>query len=178
MIRLVRSQSANDHLNIEGNQMTNQPTIIVNGQRATINYNQTVNATLESLWFLVDNFNNVSQWHPDVVDSTIEKGTGFEAGSIRQIHLKNGTPLREELRSISKATHSYTYSVIEAPLPLTNHESTLTMTSQSPTHTVIQWSAVFDAVEIDPRMLAEGVLEGVIKAGISGLEKHANAHSK
>src|SRR6202048_5114646 len=81
-----------------------------------------IEAPLEAVWALLENFGNVSRWHPDVPESRIENGGGGQKpGDIRSIKLRDGTRVREKLLAISDEAKSYTYSVIEAPLPIRNH---------------------------------------------------------
>jgi NADPH:quinone reductase len=85
-------------------------------------------APIDAVWAQLKNFGNVSRWHPDVSESRIENGgTGQEPGDIRSIKLRDGTPIREKLLAISDESKSYTYSVIEAPLPIRNHSSTVSL---------------------------------------------------
>jgi hypothetical protein len=143
----------------------------VAGQYQTVHVKHTeiINAPIEALWQLVGDFNNVSQWHPDVVDSRIELGSGKDAHPIRAIHLRDGTPLKEKLLAISNTDHSYTYSVIESPLPLRNHRSTVRFDRLSGTQTRVTWTADFEAVGVAADQIAEGVNSSVMETGIAGL---------
>jgi len=134
-----------------------------------VEHAEIVDASVDALWRLVSDFNNVARWHPDVVDSRIETGTGTEPGAVRAIRLRDGTQLKERLLSTSSVDHVYSYSVIEAPLPLRNHRSTVRFDPLDPTRTRVTWTADFDAVAVDPDELASGVRSSVIVAGISGL---------
>jgi carbon monoxide dehydrogenase subunit G len=140
-----------------------------------VEHSEIIDAPVEDVWSLVSDFNNVASWHPDVTDSRIEAGSGKEAGTIRAIHLRDGTPLREELLAISRNDHSYTYSIIESPLPLRNHRSTVRLEPLAHSRTRVTWTAEFDAVDVDPDTLASGVESAVMTAGISGLRGNATA---
>src|SRR5260370_39330018 len=112
---------------------------------ATVAHSELIDAPVDELWQLLSDFNNVAVWHPDVVHSRIESGTGTQAGAVRAIRLRDGTPVREMLLAISSTDHSYTYAVIEAPLPLRNHRSTVKLESLGSTQTRVTWTADFEA---------------------------------
>ena len=134
-----------------------------------IEHAEIIDASVDALWRLVSDFNNVARWHPDVVDSRIETGTGTKPGEVRAIRLRDGTQLKERLLSISSVDHAYSYSVIDAPLPLRNHRSTVRFDPLDSARTRVTWTADFDAVDVDPDELASGVKSSVIVAGIAGL---------
>ena len=102
-----------------------------------------IEAPIAALWGLVKDFNNISHWHPDVTESRLESGTGLVPGAIRQIRLRNGMSIREQLMEISDREHFYTYSVIEAPLPIRDHQSTVRFTEAGDSRTQVVWSAKF-----------------------------------
>jgi 8-hydroxy-5-deazaflavin:NADPH oxidoreductase len=130
-----------------------------------------IEAPIVALWALVKDFNNVSRWHPDVADSRLESGTGPGPGAIRQVRLRNGMSIREQLFEISDSEHFYTYSVIESPLPIRDHQSSVRFTEVSESRTQVVWSAKFTVVGADPKQFADGVKAGVLDLGIEGLRR-------
>jgi Polyketide cyclase / dehydrase and lipid transport len=140
-----------------------------NSEQVHVEQAEVIDASIGELWELVANFNNITSWHPDVASSQLEHGSGMEAGSIRALHLRDGTPVREQLLAISAAEHSYSYSVIESPLPLKNHSSTVQFEPVAANRTRVIWRADFEADGADPGELASGVKSSVIAAGIKGL---------
>jgi carbon monoxide dehydrogenase subunit G len=130
-----------------------------------------VDRPIAQLWALVADFSNLSRWHPDVVESQIESGSGTSEGAVRALVLRNGMRLRERLVAISDAEHFYTYSVIESPMPVRDHQSTVRFESRGLNATEVTWSARFNVVGADPAAIAEGVKAGVIDLGIQGLRQ-------
>jgi hypothetical protein len=130
---------------------------------------ETIEGDLDAVWALVEDFDNVPNWHPQVADSKIENGSGREAGAIRAIHLADGTPLRETLRAISAQDRSYTYSVIEAPLPIENHRATVTFSNAGAGKVRVVWQTSLDVTgDAAPADIEEGVRTGVVAPGIEG----------
>jgi len=75
-------------------------------------------------------FSTLAQWHPAVQDCIIEGGGPADrGGAVRAIHLNYGTPLRERVTALSDNDMSYSCSVIESPLPLSYHSSTVSLLS-------------------------------------------------
>ena len=130
-----------------------------------------VAAPVETLWRLVGDFNNIAEWHPDVTESRLESGSGHEAGSVRSVRLRNGLSIREILLAISPEEHFYKYSVIDSPLPMRDHESTVRFTALDESRTQVNWSARFAVIEGDVKAFADGVKAGVLDLGIDGLRQ-------
>jgi hypothetical protein len=110
-------------------------------------------------------------WHPDVIECHLESGSGQQAGAVRTIRLRNGIWIRERLLAISPQDRFYTYAVIESPLPIREHESTVRFTSLNNSQTEVKWTAQFMVVEGDPKALADGVKVGVLDLGVEGLRR-------
>jgi 8-hydroxy-5-deazaflavin:NADPH oxidoreductase len=131
-----------------------------------------IEASVERVWSEVANFNNVAAWHPDVTESQLlNRATGTKPGDIRSIRLRDGTALKERLVALDPDSHSYTYSVLDGQLPLSEHTSTLTMRSLDRQRTEVTWTARFRAVGAPRDVLAQGVRTGVLELGLQGLAK-------
>ena len=107
-----------------------------------------------------------------MLESRIENGgTGRRPGDIRSIKLRDGTSVREKLLAISDESKSYAYSVIEAPLPIRNHSSTVSLSATPDNRTAITWAAEFIVDDgIDATAITAGVKAGVIELGFEGLK--------
>ena len=74
------------------------------------------------IWDKIGNFNALPDWHPAVERSELEEG-----GTLRRLHLVGGGEILEKLER-SDDGKSYTYSIVEGPLPVMNYTSTLLVT--------------------------------------------------
>jgi CPA1 family monovalent cation:H+ antiporter len=149
---------------------------VVHGSRLThVSSSTVIEAPVDAVWALLKNFNNVAHWHPDVAESQIEDGgTGRDPGDVRSIRLRDGTPIREKLLAISDEFKVYTYSVIEAPLPIGNHISTVSLSAAPDNRTAITWIAQFMVDDgVDPTAIAAGVKTRVMELGFEGLKAAA-----
>ena len=148
------------------------------GQHLRVESSGQIDAPVDVLWSFVSNFNNIAHWHPDVIASRLESGTGTDAGSVRNLRLRNGMCIRERLLAISPENHYYKYSVIESPLPMRDHESLVRFTRLNGSRTRVTWIAEFSATGGDAEALANGVKTGVMDLGIEGLTAAATSGRK
>ena len=90
---------------------------MVKVERSTI-----INAPVERVWAVLRDFNGHDTWHPIVAESRIEEGReGDMVGSVRRFRLQDGSELREHLLSLSDRDHSFSYYLLDTPIPLLNY---------------------------------------------------------
>ena len=115
------------------------------------------------IWSRIGSFNALPDWHPAVERSELEDG-----GTIRRLHLVGGGEIVEKLEA-SEDGKSYTYSIVESPLPVMNYTSTLRVTEGADGKAEVEWSSNFDPVG-SPEEAAE-VIQGIYQAGLDNLKK-------
>jgi mxaD protein len=139
-----------------------------------------INETVETVWTVVKQFDAISNWNPDVKEST---GDGKnEAGAIRTITLQNGESFTEELDYYSDAEHKYKYRIkkenVQA-LPISSHSSTLQVSAGDDANTsVVSLKSRFyrgDTGNTPPENLnddaAVKAMTAFFKNGLEGLKK-------
>ena len=82
---------------------------------------------------------------------------------MRTLALKGGGTIVEEQVERDEAGMSYTYRIIESPLPVANYESTIAVGHEG--GTTIVWTGKFDAKGA-PDADAIGVIEGIYQGGL------------
>src|SRR5260370_217624 len=81
-----------------------------------------IEAPIESVWATLRDFNGHERWHPAVAASVIEEGAAGDAiGAVRNFRLADGARIREQLLALSDIETSFTYCILEAPVPLRNY---------------------------------------------------------
>jgi Polyketide cyclase / dehydrase and lipid transport len=125
-----------------------------------------VEETPEAVWQKIGEFCAIQDWHPAV--STCEQ-TQEGGETYRTLTLGDGSTIRERL--IERTNSSYTYEIIESPLPVQSYRATLSVSAEGE-GTRIDWKGSFDAKDA-PDTDAEFVIDGIYEAG---LEEIANAH--
>ena len=127
-------------------------------------------ASAEDLCAAVGEFGGITNWHPAIAKSELAPGTpGDQTGSIETCSLGDGAQWREEQTARSDAERTYTYSILESPMPVENYLSTVTVTPEG-RKARLDWSCTFDVpAETETEMV--GMMNGVYQAGVDALKK-------
>jgi hypothetical protein len=121
----------------------------------------TVAAESTAVWQVVGDFCDVDDWHPGIVSCVLEARDGTVH---RQLTLGDGALVLEQLMSSTPGV-SYTYAIVEAPLPISDYVSTVSITSGNPT--TITWQGTFSS---DVPEMA-GAIQGLYDGGLSALSE-------
>ena len=117
--------------------------------------------SVEEVWAAIGGFNDLSQWHPAVVGSTLEEG-----GRVRRLRLADGASLVERLHSFSERERSYAYSIEQGPLPVSRYRSLLHVSEPAGGRGCrVEWSGEFAADGV-PEAEAVRVITGIYRAGL------------
>ena len=112
-----------------------------------------LNAPIDAVWTMVRAFDGVANWNPAVTAARMESGTATEPSSIRHLDIVDGTAFRETLLELSDPKTSYTYDILESPLPVRNYVSTHRFVPVTATNQTLGiWESWFDC---DPSLEAE-----------------------
>jgi hypothetical protein len=121
-------------------------------------------ATPDVVWAKIGDFCGIAAWHP-----AIEKCTLSGDGKVRTLALKGGGVLHERLEKRDEAAHSYSYSIIDGPLPVANYLSTISVAADG-AGSKITWIGKYDAKGASDAE-AMKVIDGVYQGGIDVLVK-------
>jgi hypothetical protein len=141
--------------------------------KASIFVSSVLDASVDDVWAKIRDFNALPEWHPAIVDSQIEGGEPSDkVGCIRNFNLiDDGGNIREQLLTLSDATHTCTYSILESPMPLDNYAATLSLTPITDgNRTYIQWTAEFTCAAEEEDGLVDFVGNGVFQGGFDSLK--------
>ena len=130
---------------------------------AAVHSSAKANSTLsaDAMWAKVGDFCGISQWHP-----AIEKCELSADGKQRTLSLKGGGTVVEKLVKMDAAHRSYTYAIINSPLPVSHYRSTLSVKPHGKGSTV-SWTGKFDAKgasDADAKKTMDGVYDAGVKA--------------
>jgi len=121
--------------------------------------------TAEEAWRTIGSFNGVPKWHPAVVSSTLEND-----GQIRRLQLLGGGEVVEQLEKHDDKSFTYTYSIVDSPMPVANYSSTIRVTDDGEGGCKVDWSGEFDPT-IDAVKTAEDVVMGIYTTGLDNFKK-------
>jgi hypothetical protein len=121
-----------------------------------------------TVWDTVGGFNNLAKWHPAVARSDeAKKGTE----TVRTLTLHGGGTIVERLDSKDDKSRSYTYSILEGPLPVRKYQATLKVSENTDgTGCTVEWASEFEPSGA-PASDAEKVIRGIYEAGFDSLRK-------
>ena len=72
------------------------------------------------VWQLIGGFNSLPNWLPYIPKSELS-----EDGRVRRLANPDGQTIVERLEAFDNAARSYSYSILQAPFPVTGYQSTL-----------------------------------------------------
>jgi Polyketide cyclase / dehydrase and lipid transport len=121
------------------------------------------------VWAFVGDFCAIKDWHPAVAECVqIEE----DGDTFRILTLGDGGKIKEKLTDTDDT--SYSYEIIEGPLPVKNYKATLEVgEDDEPDRVEIEWEAEFDAADGTEDAEAEKLITGIFNDGVSGIKKKA-----
>jgi len=121
-------------------------------------------ASADAVWAKVGDFCGISRWHP-----AIEKCALSADGKMRTLSLKGGGTVVEKLEKRDDTMRSYSYSIIDGPLPVANYVSTISVANEG-SGSIVTWSGKYDAKGASDAD-AKKTMDGVYQAGVDMLVK-------
>ncbi|GJE57771.1 MULTISPECIES: SRPBCC family protein [Methylobacterium] len=124
----------------------------------------TIAAAPDAVWKTIGSFCGISDWHPVVEKCELADMGGKKH---RTLSLKGGGTLLEEEQARDDKAMSYTYTILEGPLPVSDYKSTI-MVAKDGSGSKVTWSGNFKAKGA-PDDKAQEAIGGVYEAGLKGL---------
>ncbi|UOM34271.1 SRPBCC family protein [Acuticoccus sp. I52.16.1] len=125
-------------------------------------------AVPEATWEAVGDFCAIAAWHPAVTKCELSDNGGTPR---RTLTLDGGGTIVEDLVGRDDDAMSYTYRIIESPLPVAGYESTIKVSAEGEGSRV-DWNGSFE-----PSGASEDealtVIEGIYDAGLDGIKTTA-----
>ena len=133
-----------------------------------------LNAPVEAVWDVVRDFNGHDKWHPAVASSQIERGNASDlVGCVRRFRLEDGSELREQLLALSDAETSFSYCLLDTPIPLFNYVAHCRLFPVTDGNlTFWEWESRFDTPAGRSAELAAMVGDNIYSAGFQAVRDH------
>jgi hypothetical protein len=140
---------------------------------AKIYVSSVVGSPAVKVWARVRDFNGLPTWHPGIAESRIENGEPSDkVGCIRELRVRNGDRIREQLLGLSDFDMFCTYSILESPMGVENYVATLRLTPITDgQRTFLEWSAEFDCAPEREAELIGNIGNGVFQGGFDALKR-------
>ena len=122
-----------------------------------------VAASADEVWQLIGGFNSLPDWLPYIPSSEATEG-----GRVRHLGNPNDETIVERLEKFDNAARSYSYSIIQAPFPVTDYLATISVHQKAArSECRVDWSATFAAKGVsddEASTLFRGFFEDGLKA--------------
>lgn len=130
-----------------------------------------VDAPCEEVWAVLRDFNGHDRWHPAIATSVIERGRPSDlVGCVRRFTLQDGSELREQLLTMSDLEMSFSYCLLDTPVPLLNYVAHVALYPVTDgNRTVWTWKSRFDTPAGMEAAMTTLVSEGVYDAGFAAI---------
>ena len=133
-----------------------------------------IDAPTERVWAVLRDFNGHDRWHPAVASSQIERAQSSDKiGCVRRFKLRDGGELREQLLALSDLEQSFSYCLLDTPIPMFNyvaHVRLLPVTDGG--RTFWHWESRFDTRPQDAERIVRMVAEDIYQGGFDAVRRH------
>ena len=122
-------------------------------------------ASADAVWQLMGGFDALPDWLPFIPKSVVTEG-----GRVRSLTTSDGGTVIERLEAFDNRQRSYTYSIIQAPFPVVNYLSTITVHETVDSQiSRVEWSGEFTAVNVSDEE-AQALFTGIYSDGLKALK--------
>ena len=118
------------------------------------------------VWTMLGRFDGLEAWMPSIESC---EGTGSGPGAKRTLTMGDGASVIEELVSVDESTRRYTYKILEAPLPIKNYLSAISVTAEG-SGSGVSWACEFDA-DGAPEADMEAMLVDLYQSSLDNAKK-------
>lgn len=129
---------------------------------------------IDRVWGELRDFNGHDRWHPAIAESQIERGRDADiVGCVRKFKLRDGSELREQLLTLSDMETTYSYCLLDTPIPLFNYVAHVRLFPVTDgDRTFWEWESKFDTPEGRQDELSELVGSEIYAAGFDAIRAH------
>jgi hypothetical protein len=136
---------------------------------AKVQVETTLQVPAAAVWNMIGGFNELARWHPAVVKS--EEVKGKSGVTIRRLMLNDGGVIVAQLEEHDDRARTYSYSVVETPLPVAGYRARLHVRELPGGHSCkVAWTSEFEPSGA-PESEAVKVIRGLYEAGFDNLRR-------
>jgi hypothetical protein len=133
---------------------------------AEVTQRATVNAPVDKVWATIGDFCGVKNWASVITKCEITRKD--DSTIYRTLTLNNGAVIVEKLLAWDGDHHSYSYAIVDSPLPVQGYKSTLKVEGSGSTSEII-WTGNFQPKEVSEDE-AKKVVSGMYAGAIDGIK--------
>jgi len=135
---------------------------------ARVEVQDEIDAAKDVVWDLVSDFGGVGRISAEVESCKVE-GEGI--GAVRTIQT-SGVVIQERLEGLDGKAYTFSYSMLEGPIPFKNYVAHVKLSDAGPNRTKINWAGSFEPAGIPAEQL-EQLVEGIYRGLIAGIKTAA-----
>ena len=124
-----------------------------------------VAASPTDAWAAIGDWCSIKDWHPVIAECEAYEEEGK---TMRKLVTGDGGELIEEQQAMDADGMSFSYAIIESPLPIADYASTMTVTENGDGAT-ITWSSSYSAAGVSDEEALE-LMAGIYRAGLDELK--------
>jgi hypothetical protein len=128
------------------------------------NVNAASAAAPAAIWAKIGDFCGIGSWHPAIAKCTLSAD-----GKIRTLDVKGGGVIHEKQEMRDDTARSYSYSIVDGPLPVANYLSTISVAADG-SGSKVTWTGKYDAKGVSDAD-AKKVIDGIYQSGLDALLK-------
>jgi hypothetical protein len=125
-----------------------------------------VSADPDTVWALIGDFHGLGSWHPYVPPSTAD-----EDGAVRVFSVEGRVVARERLLSRDDAGRSYTYTVLDPMLPISDYVATLAVRPHADGGSEVVWRADYRSDDAAVPQVESVFGDGTYGTGLAALRE-------
>ncbi len=121
----------------------------------------------DRIWELIGGFGSLPDWIPVIATLDLKKG-----GRVRRFSTTDGAEFTERLVSFDEAQRSYTYEIVQAPIPVGDYRSNLSVRKNDTERgSVVEWSGEFKPIGVSEQE-AISLVSGIYRNGLDAIGRH------
>lgn len=133
---------------------------------ATTTASLDVPASPDRVWQLIGGFGSLPDWLPYIPAAELGEG-----GRVRRLRNEDGGVIVERLEAFDDQARTYSYSILQAPFPVTGYLSTLTVHEGPGQGTArVEWSGTFTPDGVTDSE-AVALFHGIYTDGLAALRR-------
>jgi D-threo-aldose 1-dehydrogenase len=117
----------------------------------------------DRVWQLIGGFGSLPEWQPSIPTSQLSEG-----GRLRRLTTADGVAVVEHLEEFDNDARSYTYSIRQAPFPVTGYRSTLRVLADNGNGCLVEWSGSFTPMGVSVEQ-ASALFQKIYEDGLKAL---------
>lgn len=122
-----------------------------------------IHASPDAVWQLIGGFDSLPDWLPFIPSSETDEG-----GRVRRLSTPAGDAIVERLEAFDNSARSYTYSILQAPFPVTGYRATLRVQKITAESSRVEWFGEFTPAGVSDEE-ASALFEGIYRDGLNAL---------